>query len=459
MRTRPGFLIAFSLVIASQAAEGLAGRLWDKVACQADTSQLYALYVPAAYTAEKRWPVIFCFDPGARGKVPVERLQAAAERYGYIVAGSLNSRNGPWAANAAAIQAMVWDVESHLAIDGRRIYTAGLSGGARVATQVALGGVAKGVIACSAGFPSSEDGIPGKVPFVFFGTAGSEDFNHGELWRLDGELESRKASHRIVFFNGGHEWASVALLTEAVEWLELQAMKAGTRAKDEAFVLAQWESRLAAVPAEPVLATWRAQKALVADFKGLRDVGELERAAKELGAARPVKDALKAERQAQQQEDDQIAELAELANGGGAGRMRKLSAELRQQAAAPEDTPARQMARRVIAGFGSSGREATRSLFESGDYGEAAELLEMLVAFRPEQARTLYDLARARAGAGDRAKALAALGQAAEAGFADAARVEAEVLFKKLIAEPAYRAALTKIRGNPPEPAGRGRPR
>ena len=45
-------------------------------------------------------------------------------------------------ANAAAIQAMGRDVASYRAIAGQRIDTAGWSGGARVATPVALGGLA-----------------------------------------------------------------------------------------------------------------------------------------------------------------------------------------------------------------------------------------------------------------------------------------------------------------------------
>jgi predicted TPR repeat methyltransferase len=115
------------------------------------------------------------------------------------------------------------------------------------------------------------------------------------------------------------------------------------------------------------------------------------------------------------------------------------------------------MARRVIAGFGSSGREATRAMFESGDYAEAAALLEMLLEFRPGQTRTLFDLARARAGAGERKKALEAISQAAEAGFSDVGRAEGEKLFAKIRGEAAFQAALTKMRTNPPELIGRGR--
>src|SRR5207249_4941476 len=109
------------------------GRIIDEVKCAADASQSYALYLPANYSPQRSWPVIFAFDPRARGRTPVERYQAAAEIYGYIMAGSNNSRNGSWAVSMAAAQAMAADVTGRFNADSRRIYTAGMSGGARVA--------------------------------------------------------------------------------------------------------------------------------------------------------------------------------------------------------------------------------------------------------------------------------------------------------------------------------------
>ena len=112
------------------------------------------------------------FRSGVYGKNPVERFRDAAEKYGYIVAGSNNSRNSSWQASSAAIRAMPSDVGARLSIDEKRVYTAGLSGGARVAMEVALGtGRIAGVIASSAGYP---DAVPRKtVPFAVFGTAGT----------------------------------------------------------------------------------------------------------------------------------------------------------------------------------------------------------------------------------------------------------------------------------------------
>jgi len=45
--------------------------------------------------------------------------------------------------------------------------------------------------------------------------------------------------------------AGGTLLTEAVEWLELQAMRAGTRPRDDTLIQALLTARQAAVPARP----------------------------------------------------------------------------------------------------------------------------------------------------------------------------------------------------------------
>ena len=122
------------------------GQVIGKVVCAADATQTYALYVPTSYLPGRKTPMLYCLDPGARGPVPVERFQAAAEKYGYLVAGSNNSRNGPFEQNYAAMDAMLRDTSQRYALDRQRIYLAGLSGGARVACQIAQTGLAHGVI-------------------------------------------------------------------------------------------------------------------------------------------------------------------------------------------------------------------------------------------------------------------------------------------------------------------------
>src|SRR5256885_16373675 len=79
--------------------------------------QSYALYVPSNYAADRAWPIVYCLDPGARGRVPVERFAAAAEKYGYVIAGSNNSRNGPVPPVLEAHEAMVVGTDLRFAID------------------------------------------------------------------------------------------------------------------------------------------------------------------------------------------------------------------------------------------------------------------------------------------------------------------------------------------------------
>src|SRR6476619_1420540 len=129
------------------------GTVHGSVAVASDPSNSYALYLPSAYSPARRWPLLLVFDPFARGEVSVKLFQEAAEKYGFIVAGSNNSRN--FQDPSAAIRALWADVKERYAIDPRRIYTAGLSGGARVASSVALAckGCIAGVIANGAGLP------------------------------------------------------------------------------------------------------------------------------------------------------------------------------------------------------------------------------------------------------------------------------------------------------------------
>ena len=241
------------------------GQIVDEVTCAGDPAQSYALYLPSTYSPDRACSLLIAFHPAARGRAMVDTYRAAAEQYGYIVAGSNNSRNGSWQVSLASIQAMSADIGQRLSIDANRFYLTGLSGGARVAMQLALGtkNTIAGVIASSAGYPDSQ---PRKsLPFVVFGTAGTEDFNYIELRMLDRALTT---PHRVVIFEGGHTLPPDAVALEAIEWLELQAMKSGRRTRDEALIdrLFDKRQRTIAATSDTPATTVRLLKELVADF-------------------------------------------------------------------------------------------------------------------------------------------------------------------------------------------------
>ena len=271
------------------------GTVIEAVACADDPTETYALYLPSTYTPARSWNLLLGFHPGARGRAIVETYRAAAERYGYIVAGSNTSRNGSWEVSIRAVKAVSQDLGQRFAIDARRLYLTGHSGGARVAMEVALSpNDIAGVIASSAGFADSRP--RSKVDFAVFLTAGTDDFNYAEMRALDDTLRS---PHALAVFDGGHTLPPGDVATNAIEWLELQAMRAGRRAVDPVLV-AQWlaERRRRLERAEDDLTRLRLLRAIAADFDGLDDVAAERTRAGALAREPAVKKALSRDRDA-----------------------------------------------------------------------------------------------------------------------------------------------------------------
>ena len=118
--------VAALLSAGAAAAQDLPrGQVLETVATRDDATQSYALYLPSAYTTDRTWPILIGFHPGARGRAIVDTYREVAERYGFIVVGSNNSRNGPWDVSVRAANAMFQDIGQRFAVDGRRIYLTG----------------------------------------------------------------------------------------------------------------------------------------------------------------------------------------------------------------------------------------------------------------------------------------------------------------------------------------------
>lgn len=340
------------------------GQIIDDVQCKDDASQHYSLYLPPHFTPLRRWSVILAFDAGGRGRRAVERYQAAAEKYGYIVAGSNNSRNGPWEISLNAAQAMTADVDQRFPVDPKRIYTAGMSGGARVAMKLAMdSNIIAGVFASSAGFP---DDARDSVRFPIFGSAGTDDFNHQEMHVLDRDL---KSPHRIEVFEGGHTWLPVELATDGVEWMEIQAMKSGLRGRDQKLIDEIFAKRAARAEARTSsLDKMRELKAIAADFQGFKDVGKFGERAAALERQPDVKDALKAERMEEDRELRATAEVYQLRdrmnNGAGFAKLKERVTRLLEQSKTAEDTTDRRIARRVLTGLSASSRSIRNIEFQ-----------------------------------------------------------------------------------------------
>src|SRR5207237_5206785 len=109
-------------------------------------------------------------------------------------------------------------IKRRFPIDAKRMYMAGMSGGARVAIMLAQNSSEiAGVFASSAGYSTA---FHKSERFPLFGSAGTEDFNYREMRAVDRVMTS---PHRVEVFEGGHTWLPSEMATRAVEWMEIQA--------------------------------------------------------------------------------------------------------------------------------------------------------------------------------------------------------------------------------------------
>jgi hypothetical protein len=302
------------------------GVVIPRVVCIDHPEQSYALYLPSNYSPEVKWPILYLFDPGARGNMPVILAKDAAEKFGYIVMGSNNSRNGEPKLELDAAVAIWSDSRLRFAIDDRRVVFAGLSGGARLATALALkcGDCAAGVISNGAGFPLDQPPST-QAHFSYFATIGFTDFNYPEAVELAQELDRLDWPHRLRRFDGSHEWAPAHVWFEALAWMNLMAMRHDRLAHDPEFISQQFEAETQRAQelekSGDIYAAWWEYRSVASDFAGLRDVASITKHAEELNHSPALQHAEKQEKEdfkeQQRLAGPIISGMAALAKGGG----------------------------------------------------------------------------------------------------------------------------------------------
>lgn len=466
MSIKTRFLFFILIFIAAATATAAAdvppkGRVLEKVPVARDPAQHYALYLPNSYTPAQTYPVLYCFDAGGRGALPVTRFSDAAEKYGYIVVGSNNMRNGP-EVDVNDIFGKMWeDTHARFSINDRRVYLAGFSGGARLALSAgyALKGKAAGVIACSGGFPTRQKSVP-PPGFALFGTAGEWDFNNPEMRELMRAVEESAAPSRLAVFGGGHEWPPAELCAKAVEWLELQAMRGGLRERNQSFVEDSFKrAEAGARDAETAGDLYRAYSEysqLAKDFRGLMDVSEAERTSARLKATKEVARGLKRERGMEESHRRRAQELAALADSllRAEERQAAMSAlkvavgELKKRASPKPEGDEAILAKRLFDSLLVQSFEQGRVAIFEKNYQGAAASFALGAELQPDNPRVFYQLARAYALAKDTGRALDALRSAADKGFDDAEALANAEEFKALHSDKRFKEVSEAVAKN-----------
>ena len=471
------------------------GEIIEKVICAESPEQSYALYLPSKYTAEKSWPLLLALDPGARGKIPVEHFKEAAEKYGWIVVASNNSRNGPIAPSVRAIDALWRDTHVRFSIDDRRVYFTGFSGAARavIAIAGACNQCAAGVITGGAGFPPTF--APSKATrFSFFTTIGIDDFNFPEVKQFEDTLAKAGVDHQVRVFDGKHEWAPADVLVEALEWMELRAMSVGARAREDKLIDDLWRKQLtraqALESAGDRYQAYQAYLAAASSFNSLRDVTLIKERVAALGGSREIRDGRRSEEQEIRKQRDLEKQIYGLLTrsgtdslfadndrhgaAGGPGeeaspvrpgsvgdlssddrasaqsKLRAMIVDVRKASVSINDPSERRVARRVLGGLYIALVERGSNFLEvQKRYRPAVRMFELATEVSPERSGIYYLLATAYAANGDKKKSLNALKTAFEKGFKDLEAVKKNAAFDSIRSEPGYQDLVKKLSSPP----------
>lgn len=220
-------LFGCNLLNAQAKNEFAKGKIIPSVACLDDKDQTYALYLPSNYDISKKWPIIIGFSNAARGIDPVTLCSEAAEKFGFIVVGSNNTKNGPAGPILKAFDAIKKEIGKRFSIDTQRIYSLGFSGGSSVALQLASQepDYFCGVIACAL-FVTPSEIFKNKNLFIY-GIVGDKDFAYPEYKKGGKILEINKTPYWIEVFKGNHEWPPKELIFDAIEMFDYLYQKTG----------------------------------------------------------------------------------------------------------------------------------------------------------------------------------------------------------------------------------------
>ena len=282
-------LIATCLAsLAVQAQDLKRGEIVDGNVTATNEAITYAYYLPRAWSPDRKWPVLYVFDPRQRGAFAATLFREAAEEFGWIIVSSNNTRSDTnTEMNVPALDATIPDARRRFSVDSRREYLAGFSGTAILAWALAATtSEFAGVIGCS-GRPIEGKGYG--VPFAWFGTTGDRDFNYLETMEIERGLRGAGGAHHLEVFAGGHRWAPPDVLRRGLEWLELEAMKRGTRPRDEAMIENAFRGQLGLARTErDPLNALRRFESIVRMFDTLTDVSTPRQAAEEIRNSRTL---------------------------------------------------------------------------------------------------------------------------------------------------------------------------
>jgi len=429
------------------------GVVIDTVICSDDAFQKYAIYLPSNYDTSKKWPIIYFFDPHGIGNLPVTLYKDLAEKYGFILAGTYNSKNGmTWESSEKAAQAFMKDTWMRLSLDNNRLYTSGFSGGAKVASVIAMseGGIA-GVVACGAGIPEDHPAI--KQSFSFISFVGDKDFNNMSVRQLDKMLDSTSLPHQLIIFNGTHQWPPVLYMEQAFQWLDMDAMRMKAMPVNESMVKSIREEFLK--EAEDWhkkgnrVQEYYAYKKLLNYMRDLDDMGKYAEKVQALEGSEIVQKYFTDEEAFEAEEAQEILEFRAHLSQMDENWWKSKVSIMKKIIEKDSNSPVSLQAQRMMGYLSLAMYMGTISEFNARNYPASSYFDGLYTMVDPKNPEHSYLDACLCMQTHNSARALIMLQNAVKLGFSDSRRLQQDSNFTTLHKSPEYKRLLKEIASKP----------
>jgi hypothetical protein len=407
------------------------------VSCKSEISNIYSLYLPSNYNIEKTWPLVYCFDPHGDGSLPVGMLKTFAEKQGFILVGSNKSRNGLNAGDLSfIIETLMQDVNNKLALNPRRTYTIGFSGGARVACSMALTYKnISGVVACSAGFRPA----PELPLFSFIGIAGSMDMNYLEMKQLDYELNNYTVRHQFYVFDNKHQWPPATMLQKAILNLELMNMADEKIEKNVVLIDSIFKATnliiknlIASENTDSLLAAKNEIDNAMMAFKDLKDLSDLELLYDKISGNIQLQQLLKNTKLIEEKESKEQQKYSSALPVQSIGWWKDEINLLNRQKLSKEQLAQSRSVSRLLAFISLMSFSYVNSSINQNDWQSAGHLLKIYGMADPENPDYHYFNACYLANVGKMTEAYESLKMAVKFGFADKQKLANDPLLEGL---------------------------
>jgi hypothetical protein len=428
------------------------GKVIEQVNCKKDISQSYSLYLPSYYSEDKKWPVVYAFDAHGKGSLAVELFKDMAEKYGYIIVGSNNSKNGtPLAITSVIYDTLYSDTHRRFSIDDTRIYTAGFSGGSRVASYVAIEkGKIVAVIGCGAGFGSQQQPTQ---KFDFFGVAGREDMNLNEMILLDSALAKAGYTHYLESFDGKHEWPPKPVVADAFLWIELKAMKDKLETTNDTMVKGlsgRWKEEYKSLTEKDkkYYDAYLLCNKVISYLDGLTEVSFFKTEKSSLEKNAVVIQKRKHLDEIAAKESEQQAFYLNALSTQSLGWWQTQVGLINQKIKSTSDDEEKYMYKRVLNYLSLAVYMNISSMMKSGQFDQAETFNTIYALVDPENPEHAYISATLSMKKGKPIDAITYLEKAATLGFAETARLESDTVMTSLKQQEKYSKILETIKEN-----------